>query len=255
MAVIYEQFPGIEQKIQAESKMRIRQIIIAIGLGGLLLLTWYVIAPLMHSELPFLIVGTIVLGTYYLFWRREKASKERSAIYEAGLQGELRTKAILQLLDNRYAVIPNARVSFSGQSSEMDDVVVGPTGVFIIETKNHRGLIQGDVADPQLVQRTQDPYGNQFSKSFYNPCRQVATHAYRLKSVLQEEGIDVWIQTGVFFSNPETQLNLTNRTEQACPVFHEASQLQEYLTQGKSVLDPEEIQRIVRKILSFAEAG
>lgn len=253
MAVIYKNFPGIEKKLQAEHRMRVTQIIIALGLAGLLLLSWYVVCPLVNSELPFIATGAIVLPIYYVFWRREKQSKERSAIYTAGLQGEMRTLSVLQLLDKQHIVIPNATVSFSGQSSEMDAVVIGPSGVFIVETKNHRGFIQGDTAAQQLTQITQDRYGNRFSQSFYNPCRQVATHAYRLKFVLKERGLDIWVNTCVFFSNPEACLNITNNTNQNCPVFREPNQLLAYLTQGQAVLQPETIQQITQCILAFAK--
>lgn len=257
MAVIYKNFPGIEKKLNSESRLRIKQILIFAISMVLLLVYWQMIAPKMKSdELAAIILSiwaAINAILFFVFWRREKQSKERSAIYTAGLQGEMRTLSVLQLLDKQHIVIPNATVSFSGQSSEMDAVVIGPSGVFIVETKNHRGFIQGDTAAQQLTQITQDRYGNRFSQSFYNPCRQVATHAYRLKSVLKERGLDTWVNTCVFFSNPEACLNITNNTNQNCPVFHEPNQLLAYLTQGQAVLQPETIQQITQCILAFAK--
>lgn len=107
---------------------------------------------------------------------RKRIEREITA---AGKQGEEHTAVLLNALPHNYKLIRNAVVSYEGRESEIDNIVEGNTGVFIIETKNHRGYISGDCREMYWEQHKINNYGECHSKNFYNPTKQVATHIYK----------------------------------------------------------------------------
>lgn len=64
-----------------------------------------------------------------------------------GAAGERKTAKRLSRLDSRYKVLHDRKVS--GRKWNIDHIVVGPTGVFAIETKNVKGRVA--VKDGHLV--------------------------------------------------------------------------------------------------------
>ena len=80
----------------------------------------------------------VIIGFYY--YRRFKG-------YKSGFEGEkLVSKTLSSALNDEYYLINDVQLP-DGENGNIDHVVVGPTGVFAIETKNKRGKIEcnGDV--------------------------------------------------------------------------------------------------------------
>jgi len=143
---------------------------------------------------------------------------QKASVYASGIQGENATAEIVRMLPEQYFGVQNLQVTFDGKTSELDMVVVGPTGVFIIETKNMKGTIVGNYDSPQWSQRKVGQNGTPYSKSFYNPIKQVGTHVYRLANHLRANGINVRIESMVYFSNPDAEIQLLGTPAQT-PVF------------------------------------
>ncbi len=60
--------------------------------------------------------------------------------YKDGFEGENQvTKSLYSALNDQYYLIND--VKFSGRYGNIDHVVLAPNGIFVIETKNHRGKI------------------------------------------------------------------------------------------------------------------
>ena len=57
--------------------------------------------------------------------------------YKKGIMGEIEVEKALKALDDSYVIINNVRLP--NGNGNIDHVVVGPTGIFAIETKNIRG--------------------------------------------------------------------------------------------------------------------
>ena len=108
----------------------------AIAVGALLgytlaRMTWPLIAILLIVEF-----ALFVLGTRYL----DRAEKDRVA-WNRGLDGEVVVgRSLANDLPDTFRVIHDVRAQFGN----VDHVVVGPTGVFAVETKNWRGLVTPD---------------------------------------------------------------------------------------------------------------
>ena len=147
-----------------------------------------------------------------------KNAKKKADICRAGLEGEKTTAQIMEILPDTYCGFQNIEVAHKGKTSELDMVVVGPTGVFIIETKNHNGMIVGNYDSPQWVQKKVGRGGGSYSKSFYNPIKQVGTHVYRLANYLRKNGCSVHVNAMVYFSNSEAVIQLSG-TPGEIPVY------------------------------------
>lgn len=123
-----------------------------------------------------------------------------------GLSGEKQALSLVKKLPPEYVVFSNVTLLFEGQESETDLIIVGPKGVFLIEVKNHKGVITGKPDDKRWAQFKETASQGKYINPFYNPTKQVKTHVYRLSSLLKEKGYKYWIQGIVFFSNPEVEV-------------------------------------------------
>ncbi|MED2737325.1 nuclease-related domain-containing protein [Bacillus toyonensis] len=123
-----------------------------------------------------------------------------------GLSGENKALKIIKDLPPDYTVFSNVTVLHEEQESETDLIVVGKKGVFVIEVKNHTGIITGRPDDKRWVQFKETKLGGKYANPFYNPTKQVKTHVFRLSGVLKEEGYPYWVQGLVYFVNPKVQV-------------------------------------------------
>ena len=87
------------------------------------------------AGLLLLALGVITLS---LVLRGEKNMKR----YLKGAEGEERMARVLALLPSNYAVFHGLRGPSGSGGSDFDHVVIGPTGVFLIETKNWTGTVR-----------------------------------------------------------------------------------------------------------------
>jgi hypothetical protein len=100
---------------------------------------WLTVQPL--TGLLFSIVLLLVLwlvGTW-TFRRIDELERERNNM-RRGAAGEKVVEAILSKLPEDFCVVNDLSTS----TGNLDHVVIGPTGVFVIETKNCRGVIASD---------------------------------------------------------------------------------------------------------------
>lgn len=123
-----------------------------------------------------------------------------------GLEGEKQALSIAKNLSSDYIVFSNVTLMYEEQESETDLIIVGPKGVFLIEVKNHKGVITGKPDDKRWAQFKETSSHGKYVNPFYNPTKQVKTHVYRLSSILKEKGYMHWVQGIVFFVNPEVEV-------------------------------------------------
>ncbi len=189
--------------------------------------------PLMVTFLGGGILGYIMYG--------------KSEILKSGVDGEDSLEKIISRLPDSFVGYRNMKVNFNGQSSELDMVIAGPTGVFIIEAKNMRGYISGSYENPQWVQGKIGRGGTPYSSQFYSPVKQVGTHTYRLANVLRNAGARVHINPVVYFSNFDASVQVSGTGE--TPVFSAsnmgANELLQYIANREVVVSPTDLGNIV----------
>ena len=177
------------------------------------------------------------------------ATSNKLSILEAGIEGEEMASRCIKLLPDTYTAFRNLFVCYDGRNSEMDLVIVGPTGVFVVEIKNQNGRIYGDAADRELCQYKIGRAGTPYVKTLYNPIKQVNTHVYRIANFLRENGVRTHVNAAVYFTNIEASVEISGLDEK-CRVFVSgndgARELMDYVLNNKTVLTEAECEKIVR---------
>ena len=113
----------------------------------------------------------------------------------AGRHGEYAvTNAIKSVLREGDYLFTNISISFEGQLTELDNVLVNKYGVFIIEAKNYKGRLYGKEDDYKWVKYKDDGYGNTFKKEVKNPVKQVKRQVYILSNYLKYYGERTWVE-------------------------------------------------------------
>ena len=204
-----------EYKALKAKQMRFRRYCVY---AAILFVLNFIFGPSLYGA--FTVIGH--LGSFalagYLFFRSDNFGAE-ARILEIGIQGERATNEILSILPDTYHIIPNVEVTVEGKHSEMDTVVVGPTGIFIVETKSKTGDIYAYLDSHDWIQE-KVTRSNIYKDPFYSPAKQVATHAYRLSTFLKSKGILTWVQGTVFFANTDCNVEITVKdAEVNIPVF------------------------------------
>lgn len=89
------------------------------------------------------------------------------------------------------------------QSSQLDHIIVSPYGIFVIETKNHKGMIFGDINGKVWTETFLSAH-----HTFYNPVHQNEQH---LRYLSQYTGIGRQNMVGlIVFTNPQADLQNVN---------------------------------------------
>lgn len=101
-----------------------------------------------------------------------------------GFIGELKVRFYLFLvLGFGYAKLHNITIGFpNGGSSQIDHLVIGKGGIFVIETKNYSGLIEATINEKNWKQS----FGNKHYQ-FYNPVMQNESHLSSLRYLLKSK--------------------------------------------------------------------
>ncbi|GGE73321.1 nuclease-related domain-containing protein [Priestia taiwanensis] len=172
---------------------------------------------------------------------RRKASKQ-AKILRAGVEGEQKTTKLLASLSKQYKVVGDTTVTINGKSSQLDHVVIGPAGVFVIETKNVSGKIIGQVADNDWSQKKIDYKGKPYTKTLYNPLKQVGTHVERVYALLKQANISIPVKGIVYFVHKDAEINMrSNEVKIFSARKREEQALLQYVqrTHGKAMTSQE----------------
>lgn len=134
-----------------------------------------------------IIYGPLLFIIYYLF-RKENST---SLKFIQGLKGESHVGLEIQkTLSDDYTIYRNAIIR--REYGDIDFILIGPTGIFILEVKSHNGLIK--LEGNQLIRN-----GNKLEKDFLKQARgkALALHNF-LKDRLQ---VDIFVIPVVVFAN------------------------------------------------------
>ena len=135
------------------------------------------------SILPLvIIIGLFSLGWWY------------SSPKQKGKRGEQRVNDILSHLPKEYHILCDIVLKTKKGTTQIDHIVVSKYGIIAIETKNYRGNIYGDdnrkewtqliVTKVTFAKKWWKTYTYVTKKHFYNPVKQSAGHALKIKELL-----------------------------------------------------------------------
>lgn len=118
----------------------------------------------------------------------------RTPAEAAGRKGELKAaKTIRSILNENDVLINNVSISVEGKETELDNVVINNCGIFIIEVKNYKGLLEGKEDDFEWNKFHKSSGGKIYLKTVKNPIKQVKRQIYILSQYLQKNGIRTWV--------------------------------------------------------------
>jgi len=151
----------------------------------------------------FLIVLSIILFIVAVYlWNKQ-------ITWNVGADGEESVIRVLQNLDSSFKVVND--IVLPGDRQNIDHIVVGSIGTFVIETKNHNGIIKCN--DDDWSREKVGRRGTVYDAGIGNPSKQAKRNAVMLKKWLESENIDVgFIHAIVVFTNEDVELNLVRPT-------------------------------------------
>jgi hypothetical protein len=163
-------------------------------------------------DATWLLVSLVPLGASYFYLRRYR-------IYGGGLAGEKQVAKLLSgTLSDDYWLINSLYLHNGG--GDIDHVVLGPGGIFVLETKNWSGTISCNGDEWQRAGR-----GN-FKGS---PSQQVKRNTAAIKNIIDSSpfrSLGISVEGIVVFTNNHATLHINNP---AVPILR-LSQLANYIT-------------------------
>lgn len=156
----------------------------------------------------------------------------------SGDKGELEISTVLKSLPDCYHVMDNILLQTRKGSTQIDHVVVSPYGLFIIETKNHKGMIFGDCQGRVWTQ----VLNGRGRFKFYSPVLQNEGH---IRNLSQQIKLNRRFMCGVIvFTNPDVNLSNVN-----CPFCFDVASLYDYICSfGNLILNNKNIAEIIKRI-------
>lgn len=178
-------------------------------------------------------IGTQFGNPYYgllpavIFWFLSAPHFKYSNIWHLGAVGEEKVAQVLEGLGNSYHIIND--LYCPSQRGNFDHIVLGQNGVFLIETKNHKGIIKcnGDDWKQEKVGRL----GSSYEGLLRNPSLQVKANAALISNFIKQHlKKNVWVNPIIVFTNEEAELHINKPT---IPIFR-PEELCEFIKNYKS---------------------
>ena len=146
------------------------------------------------SLMSLCVIGFGVLSLVYLMYKHGNVMNE-AGILASGVSGENRVFDTLRQLPDEYVVATNVPISYGENRSEVDALVMSPYGMYVVEVKNHKGLIEGNCSDRVWKQYK----NNGFDKTLKNPVLQMRNQKRILFGMNKKRKLSVPINGLVVF--------------------------------------------------------
>jgi hypothetical protein len=181
----------------------------------------------------FITWGAVVLAIFtYRFSIRGRLKE--IAIREAGARGEKQMQRHLSSLPKEFTTLNNLRIRVGNNSAEIDHVIVGPSVLILLETKNMSGDITINPNGWTRVKRGQ-------RENLSSPAAQSRRHEEVIKRLLHQAGIKAPVHSAVAMVHPHASL----RGQDAIPVLH-AEQVKNWILQLRTVLTQNAVKQLVQ---------
>lgn len=213
------------------------------GLGVGMLVAILTEKSKMHIAFP-IILFVIALGLLICFF----VFRKRYNILLSGVRGESDTLEILKKLPKNFTIITNPVILNRGVTLELDFVVIGKNGVFIVESKNYRGIISGKTSSAKWKQIKHGKNDRVYEKEVGNPVKQAHRQGRRMLEMFRDFDITADIFPVVYFVDNRSELKIQDDAETGVAVFNEEKQLLDYIVNsaGKQTVSNAELTKIIR---------
>lgn len=168
--------------------------------------------------------------------------------WSSGAEGEEKVAKYLAHLNESYYVIHD--VVLPRMKGNIDHVVLGPNGVFVIETKNHKGFItcNGDFWKQQKYGRR----GTRYLGRIGSPSKQVKRKAVLLNKFIQKHlQIYLYVNGLVVFTNEHVRLRIGDPTVAVLRPSEICDFIENYPPRIPKYVKPEELEALLKPYSSF----
>lgn len=148
------------------------------------------------------------------------------------------SKALNTLENNEYKVINNVMIRTDRGTTQIDHVVISVYGIFVIETKNYKGLIFGNEYDDNWKQVIYKR-----SERFRNPIKQNYGHVVALKERLNLDK-DLLVVSLIAFTN-RASLRVNTQT----PVMYDNNVVSYIRSYNNKLISEDDVKRIYYDLL------
>lgn len=128
----------------------------------------------------------------------------KNSIYVKGKVGEKEVANVLTNINGYNRIINNILINDNGKSRQIDHIAITEYGVFVIETKNYKGVIYGDAKHNEWTQ-----YINRKGYKFNNPIHQNYAHVKVVAGILNISEENIY-NVVVFTSNSRLKVKKQN---------------------------------------------
>ncbi len=178
-----------------------------------------------------LIVGVLLLWTVLILLHRSRKTNFGEEQVAANLK---------RLSGRRYRILNNIMIMEHSESTQIDHIVIGRSGIFVIETKNYKGTVVGNESSYQWHH-----YVGAQDYTFYNPCRQNEGHIRALRRLLRDYE-DLPIYSMIAFPGSCT---LNVESEYAAVLYWDECAKEIHRCRRDKYLSKEEVQEIAARLL------
>lgn len=196
----------------------------------------------LHIAFPimFLVLANVMLPIFII-------KKKAYDILKAGVKGEQETYGILKKLPKDYTVITNPVIHNRGYVNELDFVVIGENGVFVVESKNYRGIITGKTSD-QNWKQIKHGKKKVYEKEVKNPAKQAFRQGRRMAEMFVDIDISADVFSILYFVDSRSELKIIDDAETGVAIINNEKDLLDYIvnTKGRQTVDSSERTKIVR---------
>jgi len=141
--------------------------------------------------------------------------------YMKGYTGEVKVDYYLEPLAQMYTMLKDVCLDVHGQTVQMDNLIITPHAIYIIEVKNYSGKI---IFDTTLDQFTRNDGHKE--TGFSHPITQVEFQQLKLQNWLQSQGFpDIPIYYFVAISEPSTVINVVGNHEYIAGIVTQGEQI------------------------------
>lgn len=169
--------------------------------------------------------------------------EKRMALYRKGQLGEERVLDMMyRVLDGNWWLFIN--LELPGRKTDLDMVLVGPTGVWVIEIKALQGRYRNKGNHWEYE-------GRRWWPTSFNPTKQVKRNAITLSHMLRSQRIEQWVSPALVWANPESEVVLEYPDVPVWTLEHLPEALPEALKQGRHIGE-EQRSRVVEVLSELA---
>ncbi len=207
-------------------------------------LAWAVVALTLllagiATGVAFILVSGVVAIVIALFVAATRGPAY--ATYRCGILGEqvLRAHLLSSGLGDKYSAYYNLPLNGNGRATDIDCVLVGPSGLFVFEVKHHHGLTfyRDGVWERIKVGRRGALYRGQLG----DPSSQLYRNIRRLKELLGKAQVEgLWLHGAVVFTNPRAILDIEGLRWVKAIAVRDVEQI----LSGRTILTAEQIDSI-----------